>query len=537
MKRFWHACFAVIASTAMIGTANAQWNQSPEIGSYQSILARTGYGSSPVGGAVGSIPGALPGAMQGGSGSRNIMPEQLGSGSRNAMPGQLDSGMQHMAPMQSTMAPQGVNAGVSYGAPQASTGCTSCGTGGGAVQYNGGSHDGATMAPAMGQAYADSGSAGSCGSGSYGGPGAYGGSTVVGGGVGNYTDLGAGFASGSCGAPVYTPGANVGGGVGDIVQGARAGGGTNRVAGIFGVALRRNYEDPLRIGANAGRDIFSDDIDNGTMTGIGASLASRKANGNGSELIYWGIDDDTDSNFTSPDFYSVGQVDDLQLDGLSVFDTFNGADSIRVYRDMELNNFEANLLRNGGNYQTRHGRAGNFELLGGFRLFQFDESFRMVANGSGAFAPTTEYALEAQNFLLGGQLGARNEICLTNRLRLSSGVKVGLFNNRSETRQRVFNQAGTLATVDGGPANGRDFDYSDTQDDVAVLGELRLGLIMQVSQKIRANVGYQALGVGGLALAVDQVPLNTLDPGLLQRSRTNQSLLLHGAYFGAQTCF
>jgi len=41
MKRLWLACFAVAAVTASASTANAQFNQSPEIGSYQSILART----------------------------------------------------------------------------------------------------------------------------------------------------------------------------------------------------------------------------------------------------------------------------------------------------------------------------------------------------------------------------------------------------------------------------------------------------------------------------------------------------------------
>ncbi|MDB2686033.1 BBP7 family outer membrane beta-barrel protein [Mariniblastus sp.] len=540
MKRFWHACFAVIASTAMIGTANAQWNQSPEIGSYQSILSRTGYGSSPVGGAVGSIPGALPSGLQ--NGMQNAMPGQLGSGTRNmapvqdAMQGQFGSGTRNVAPMQDAMqgqigstthnmAPPSV--GSTYAPQQVTSGCSGGCGGGGTVQYGGG----IGMNPVVGDAHAG---AGSYGGGSYGG------------GVASYADMGAGCSSGSCGDPVYTPGASIGGssGIGGIgnsisnfMKGGGGHGGVNRVGGVFGVVLRRNYEDPLRIGSNAGQDIFSDDIRNGDVSGVGASLASRKANGNGSELVYWGLDDEVRNNFTSPDFFSIGQLDEVALDGQTVFQTFNNANNIGVFRDMEINNFEANLLRNGGNYTTRRGKSGNFELLGGFRLFQFDESLRMIGNGSAPNAATTEYRLEAQNFLLGGQLGARNEVCLTKRLRLTSGVNVGVFNNRSETRQRVFNQDGVVGTVIGGPADGRDFDYSDTQDDIAVLGELKVGLAFQVSQSWRYHVGYQVLGVGGVALAADQVPLNTLDPGLLSRSRTNQTLLLQGLYFGGQTCF
>ena len=47
MKRFWHTCLAMIATATMTaGVANAQnnWNAPSEIGSYQSILSRAGYG-------------------------------------------------------------------------------------------------------------------------------------------------------------------------------------------------------------------------------------------------------------------------------------------------------------------------------------------------------------------------------------------------------------------------------------------------------------------------------------------------------------
>ena len=551
MKRFWHACFAVIASTAMIGSANAQWNQSPEIGSYQSILARTGYGASPVSSAVGSVPGALPSSMQVGSGSRNALPGQLGSSThnmvpmQNAMPGQVGSSTHNMAPMPGqvgssthnmapmpgqvgssthnmapmpgqvgssthNMAPPSGNA--TY-APQASSSCGGCGGG----SCGGGScGGGVAMNPVVGNAFADSGSYG---------------------GVASYADMGEGYSSSSCGGPVYTPGANIGGA--GIAQNADDSDGVNRVGGVFGVYLRRNYEDPLRIGAADGKDIFSDDIRNGDVNGVGASLASRKANGSGSELTYWGLSDEVRNTYATPDFFSIGQFEDLNLDGNTVFQTFNNVNTLSVFRDFEINNFEANLLRNGGNYTTRRGKSGNFEVLGGFRLFQFDESFRIIGNGTTSLGQpgTTEYRSEADNFLLGGQMGARNEICLGKRLRFTSGVNVGVFNNRSETRQQILDQNGVKATIASGDSAGEDFYFEDTQDDVAIMGELKVGLAYQISDRWRYHVGYQILGVGGVALAADQVPLNATDAGLLSRSRTNQSLLLQGLYFGGQTCF
>lgn len=451
MKHFWHAWLAVVAVTTVIGTADAQWNQSPDIGSYQSILARSGYGQAGMdtNTQMSPAPGTLPG---------QLVAPQHGSGIHGAIGPAI----------------------------QGSSDCSGC----------------ATSSSVVGSAYG-------------GGEIGYGINSVAG-----------------CGDAVYQPGVNVG--LGRAASGARN---VNRVGSIFGLVLRRNYEDQLRIGGNAGQQILSDDVQHGDLSGLGFSLITRSADGNGWEVGYWGIDDEVDVTYDSPDFISIGGLDNLNLGGFTVFENFNNANNFRIYRDSEINNLEVNLLRNGGDYCTRRGRRGNFELLGGFRMFQFDESYRIVGNGSAPYPATTEYQLQAENLLVGGQLGARSEICLTNRMRLATGVNFGLFNNHVETRQRVFDQAGTNATVNGGPAAGRDFDYADEQNDIAILGELRLGLIYQISQKLRANVGYRAFGVSGVALAVDQVPMNFEDPGLLQQSRTNGSLLMHGIYFGAESCF
>ena len=560
MKRFWIACFAITAATLMVSNAYAQF-QSPEIGSYQSILSRTGYGSSPVGGAVGTIPGALPGQLADavpqvvapsspvGSQTREVLGSQtresLGSHTREP----AGSHTRQVAPAtsyapQASYAPQG-----SY-LPQPAATCNgNCGGGAvssGPIVSSGASYGAAAPVISSAPIY---GGATPCSGGNCGGGGCADGS--CGGGIASYADYGASTYS----APVYTPGASVGA----IVESAPDNNTINRVGGFFGVVFRRNYADPVRLGSNNGRDIFSDDIDHGDFTGQGIFLAGRKANGNGREIIYWGLDDDSTFNFASPDFVSIRQLDDLQLGGQvlnpqnpqnpqnpvsppvspqSVLSYLNSAGALSVFRDTEINNIEVNLLRNGGHYYTRHGKAANFELLGGLRLFQFDESLRLV----GFDGPESiEYRLEADNFLVGAQLGCRNEVCLTQRLRLSSGINVGLFNNRSETRQQVFDQDGTFATLTGGQAIGQtvgsNFDYTNEHDDVAILGEFRLGLIFQLTDRFRSNVGYRALGVSGVALAEDQIPLNILDAGLLKRANTNGSLLLHGFYFGSEVCF
>jgi hypothetical protein len=365
------------------------------------------------------------------------------------------------------------------------------------------------------------------------------GSSVMNGMADSYIDNGSAYSANACGAPVYQPGANVG--IGSIAsRAARSRGNVNRVGSIFGLVMQRDYEDAVRLGGNAGgREVFSTDIDQGNMSGLGASLISRGCNGNGWEAVYWGLDDDVDFTFTDLDFTSIGGLADINHvpSGFNVFQIFNNDDNSRIYRDTEINNVEFNLLRNGGNYTTRRRRSGNFELLAGLRMFQFNESFRYIANGSGAYPGSTEYRLEAENFLLGAQLGGRNEVCLGSKLRFASAISLGLFNNHVETRQRIFDETGYTAVVAGGPAAGRDFDYAAEEDDIAMLGQIDLGLIYQLSSKIRARAGYRAMGVSGVALAVDQIPSNFQDPGLLQQSRTNGNLLMHGVYFGAEACF
>ena len=509
MKRLWLACFAVAAVTASASTANAQFNQSPEIGSYQSILARTGYGTQAGSATREAISGALPGQISPvvdpvTSASSYAPQAPLGSSSRSGTP--LGSSSRSVAPLGSSSRSGVPVDGGSYSAPV----------------------DGAV--PAYGAATP-------CSSGNCGGSVISGnaiGGNVVGGDVTSYADYGQGCASGSCGAPVYTPGASIGA----IVDSAPSRNQVNRVGGIFGVVLRRNFADPVRIGSDGTRDIFSDDIDHGDFGGVGVSLAGRRADGSGREIIYWGLDDDVRRDFAQApgptSFVSISQLNDLTLpSGTTAFQEFNNATSLSVFRDTEINSFEANLLRNGGAYHTRHGRSGNIEILGGFRLFQFDESLRLLGT-DGAVA--TDYSLAANNFLVGAQLGARNEVCLSQKFRLTSGINVGLFNNRADTRQQVRDQNGAFATATFAGAT-HEFNFEDEQDDVAIMGEFKVGLIMQLSDRFRANVGYQALGVSGVALADDQIPLNSTDEGLLLRARTNGSLLLHGVYFGAEACF
>ncbi|MFK7766205.1 MAG: BBP7 family outer membrane beta-barrel protein [Mariniblastus sp.] len=509
MKRFWQTWLAVVAVATMVNTADAQWNQSAEIGSYQSILSRAGYGQSMGGQAV-------QGSMSHNAGGQVAIPSPPGT------PVTYGGGMQG-AGCGTPACAGGMNGGVMNGGGMNGGGMNGGGMNGGVIA-NGGMMNGGMVSGGM--------NGGMVGSGA-----ATGGDGMIGVPCGTYDGYTGGAYAADYGAPVYSPGQNFNAGMAQRLA-ARS---SNLVVGLFGVVLRRDYEDDRRLGYNAaGTNLFSTDADHGNMSGIGISLANRNANGSGWETLYWGLDEDADISLAGPSYTNLNGFSALDHvpSGATVLDIYNAGDSARLYRSTEINNFEFNMLRNGGQFTTRGGRTGNYELLSGFRLFQFNENLRYASNSSfGAYPTRLEYDSNAENLLTGLQVGGRREVCISNRLRLSQAATLGLFNNRIRTRQRVTDETGYNPVLNAGGSAGRSFDYMDEKNDVAMLGQFDLGLIYQFSQKARARVGYRALGVGGVALAADQIPYDFTDTHTIQRANSNGSLLMHGLFFGTELCF
>ncbi len=541
MKRFWHTCLAMIASATMTaGVANAQnnWNAPSEIGSYQSILSRAGYGQETniatatrqaVGTAVrqatgsGSInlpnsgvlnQGMVTGGFNGGEIVNGSMPYDGSMGMNGSMGAPMTGQPIQTGPVMTqprVTQPMGV----------ANGGCTSC-SGSGLGQVS--------SAPMIGGGYVDSGySVGNAYSG------------VVGGAV---------ACSGGPGPdpgyhpPIYSAPFQIAPAVGQIFNGGRRGVNANWVVGLYAMSFARDYEDNRALSFNpAGQTLSTNDADEGDFGGYGVSLARRTCSGRGIELRYWAFNPDATAQLDGAAVTTVlPTLDQLQHVPSARYldEIYNSATNHVLVRNTDINNFEVNLLNNGGSYTTRRGRAANFELLGGFRWFQFDETLSYISNNPAitAVSPTqTTYQSFVSNDLVGFQLGARNEICLNGRWRAFGGISTGIFNNRVNSRQRFFDQNGSVPVLDSGISAGREFDYSDQQDQVALLGELDLGLTYNVSQRLRARFGYRTFGVAGIALAADQIPYNFTNTNRIQTANTNGSLLLHGGYVGLEACF
>ena len=197
-------------------------------------------------------------------------------------------------------------------------------------------------------------------------------------------------------APVYQPGA--------ALQAPKP----NYVAGVYGLAFDRDYEDGRQVSQNPRGDrLFTDDADDSTFDGVGVDLARRTANGRGAQFRYWSLNPGATTATLNGDrvYTTISGLAGLNHvpAGVNVFDVMGQATSQSITREADIYNIELNLLQNGGRYCTRGGRQGNFELLGGFRYFQFDESLTFTSNNNAAAFPD----IPGSDFVL---LGCREHV-------------------------------------------------------------------------------------------------------------------------------
>lgn len=492
MKCLWYFGLALIVGAAATSPANGQtdWGSPAQIGSYQSILASQQQGPMHHG-------PAIQAPMQG----RVIQqPHQH----HQVQPNQV-----HGAPVAGGHAYSGE---VTYGQGHVHQGA-GCATTGQYAPMNGPISSGpigANYAPIHGSdSYSYGNSGGACGP--------------------TYT------------APAFlnAPAASSGFGVAAAAIGNSS---VNRVVGVRGLFFDRSYDNNRLLSYNpAGTEIFTNTADISTMAGVETFLTSRNCDGTGWELRYWGLFP-SEADVTLAGASVTTALDGFQYlthgpSGATVLDIYNAADTHRVYRDNEIHNLELNFLKNGGCFTNRRGKQVNFELLGGLRWFQFDETFRYSAFGTfGGYPTDLNYELDVENTLLGLQMGARTETCLTNKLRVSATSKVGVFNNNINMRQSIFDENGIYPTINTGVYTNTDYNFQSSENDFALLGELDFGLIYQLSCKSRLTVGYRALGVSGIALADDQIPNDFRDIRDIQQINSGGSLILHGAYAGLEWC-
>jgi len=184
---------------------------------------------------------------------------------------------------------------------------------------------------------------------------------------------------------------------------------------------------------------------------------------------------------------------------------------------------------------------GRVALLAGARYFRADEELEIFSDDLNEIPgddPNHElrYVGETENHMVGFQLGALLDYQFTNRLSGQVSSKAGIYNNHLKHTQSVVGGAGG-AIIGAGPDAGQPYGVISKKDDVAFLGELDAGLAYCVNSNWRISGGYKVLGVAGYANPVRQMPRgfdSLAASGLIQN---DDSLILHGIYFGAEYCW
>jgi hypothetical protein len=235
--------------------------------------------------------------------------------------------------------------------------------------------------------------------------------------------------------------------------------------------------------------------------------------------------------------------DSLTYNGAAAGTWVNNAYVHQVTRDFDVYNVEMNLLC------FPLGVAASspcdpccppkmqMNWLLGARFFQFTDDLVFTADTADrqidGDPEEINYAIDVDNYLLGFQVGGRCQCYLTPRIRFNTAAMLGVFGNHIEHKSRIGGAAGD-AVINNGPNAGLAFNVSSDKDDVAFLGEARVGLSCQFTRCWSGTLGYRALAVTGVALPENQIYPDLRGIQDVAVVASNGSLILHGGYAGIE---
>ena len=236
----------------------------------------------------------------------------------------------------------------------------------------------------------------------------------------------------------------------------------------------------------------------------------------------------------------------------------------RVRQNFDAQNLELNIIRfpicgtscsgaggcnAGGCGDYGYGAYGNggcetdccpsaFSMYGscGVRYFRADDDFWYASEYGQYLATVLEpgeiyYAIDVENHLVGAQLGWTMNYCYGGKWNFFANSTFGMFNNHINHYQRVYGDAdGTVRDVQ----TGREFRVRSDKDDIAFLGELRLGGSYDITCNWRAVAAYRAVAVTGVATSTDQIPSDFSNQEYVAIIDSDSSMIVHGLQVGAE---
>jgi hypothetical protein len=233
------------------------------------------------------------------------------------------------------------------------------------------------------------------------------------------------------------------------------------------------------------------------------------------EISYWGIFG-LNANQTVTD--SAGNLaipGDLGL----ASNNFTLTNILDVNYQSQVNNVELNCVK------SCFRCCDQIDFLCGFRYINVNET--LTITGTDFQEGTSNYNVHTDNNLYGLQLGGRYERQVSAFWFLQLVAKSGVFLNAVHQSQQATDYPTAAA-----PFSLRD-RISSRGSAVATLGELNIIMIRWLNETWSLRLGYTAMGIGGLALATDQLDFtDTFSSG--SQLQSTGWVFLHGGLMGLE---
>ena len=301
------------------------------------------------------------------------------------------------------------------------------------------------------------------------------------------------------------------------------------------LAFQRDNEAcnmPLVLNTVSGGTVLSvSDLNPAMALGGRAFVGVREAGSWGYEAGYFGVYGMTAQQ-------SLAGAENLQLAGplAPLVLPFSGADTVDVTYVSNINSAEFNIFKSCCNAAGCTSDPCNdgcddgccIDWLGGFRYVSVEEQAGMTftcctTEPLGPF--TSSYNVQTSNNLFGGQFGGRARQDWKNWA-VEGWAKTGVFANlQSQSQGAILDPTGSGTVV-------RDA-RSSSGVAPAMMADLNLSVIYRISRVWGIRAGYNAIWIGGVALAPNQWDFSTAtDAGTTLVS--NGGIFLNGANLGLE---
>ena len=262
--------------------------------------------------------------------------------------------------------------------------------------------------------------------------------------------------------------------------------------------------------------LSTDDLDLEHELGFRITGAYNLFAGTGLELTYFGGFDWSGAGSVTGNgdlFHVFSDFGQLPVPGLGFPET-DAANFHGIEYSSELDNLELNLRRRWVSASCLlHG-----SWLAGVRYIQYQED--LIAT-SRTDLGSMSYAVEAQNDMIGFQLGAEGYVCISPRMKVGADIEAGVYGNRAS---QTTNFVSTLSP-------GINEDIED--DEAAFAYEANLIGLFRLTPRLTIRGGYQFFFLDNVATGVGN--FNTQSPFALNRTAfidNNGEAFFHGGNLG-----